>query len=343
VEWLEELGYSEFWLGEHHSGGMQIYGSPELFIAAAAERTTRIKLGAAVISLPYHNPLMVADRIVQLDHQTRGRAMFGFGPGALSSDAHMLNIPVANSRDRMMQAVHTIVRLLDGEIVTEETEWYSLKDARVHLEPYTRPHPHLAVASLKTPVGALTAGRYNMGLLCAMASGVSSAWKTATEAAAQHGQVLDRDNLRVVGSFHLAETREKARENVKFGFEPYMDYLNVIRPPTPTDQPSTGDPIEKVLAGRGGVVGTPDDAIEALEKLWDQTGGFGCLLLSGTNWMDFEATKKSYELFMRYVWPKFCGQNRRRAASLDWMKQNAVLFSEVRDKAAAEAMKPSGT
>jgi len=343
VEWLEELGYSEFWLGEHHSGGMQIYGSPELFIAAAAERTTRIKLGAAVISLPYHNPLMVADRIVQLDHQTRGRAMFGFGPGALSSDAHMLNISVADSRDRMMQAVHTIVRLLDGEIVTEETEWYSLKDARVHLEPYTRPHPHLAVASLKTPVGALTAGRYNMGLLCAMASGVSSAWKTATEAAAQHGQVLDRDNLRVVGSFHLAETREKARENVKFGFEPYMDYLNVIRPPTPTDQPSTGDPIEKVLAGRGGVVGTPDDAIEALEKLWDQTGGFGCLLLSGTNWMDFEATKKSYELFMRYVWPKFCGQNRRRAASLDWMKQNAVLFSEVRDKAAAEAMKPSGT
>jgi limonene 1,2-monooxygenase len=343
VEWLEELGYSEFWLGEHHSGGMQIYGSPELFIAAAAERTTRIKLGAAVISLPYHNPLMVADRIVQLDHQTRGRAMFGFGPGALSSDAHMLNISVADSRDRMMQAVHTIVRLIDGEVVTEETDWYTLKDARVHLEPYTRPRPHLAVASLKTPTGALTAGRYNMGLLCAMASGVSSAWKTATEAAAQHGQVLDRDNLRVVGSFHLAETREKARENVKFGFEPYMEYLNVIRPPTATDAPSTGDPIEKVLAGRGGVVGTPDDALEALEKLWDQTGGFGCLLLSGTNWMDFEATKKSYELFMRYVWPKFCGQNRRRVASLDWMKQNAVLFSDLRDKAAAESMKPGGT
>jgi limonene 1,2-monooxygenase len=343
VEWLDELGYSEFWLGEHHSGGMQIYGSPELFIAAAAERTTRIKLGAAVISLPYHNPLMVADRIVQLDHQTRGRAMFGFGPGALSSDAHMLNIPVAESRDRMMQAVHTIVRLLDGDVVTEETEWYSLKDARVHLEPYTRPRPHLAVASLKTPIGALTAGRYNMGLLCAMASGVKSAWKTATDAAAEHGQVLDRDNLRVVGSFHLAETREKARENVKFGFEPYMEYLNVIRPPTPTDQPSSGDPIEKAIAGRGGVVGTPDDAVEALEKLWDQTGGFGCLLLSGTNWMDFEATKKSYELFMRYVWPKFCGQNRRRAASMDWMKQNAQLFSDIRDKAAAEAMKPSGT
>ena len=343
VEWLDELGYSEYWLGEHHSGGMQIYGSPELFIAAAAERSTRIKLGAAVISLPYHNPLMVADRIVQLDHQTRGRAMFGFGPGALSSDAHMLNIPVDKSRDRMMQAAHTIVRLIDGDIVTEETEWYSLKDARVHLEPYTRPRPHLAVASLKTPTGALMAGRYNMGLLCAMATGVSSAWKTATEEAARHGHVLDRANLRVVGSFHLAETREKARENVKYGFGPYMEYSDVIRPPGPTNQPSVGDPIEKAIAGRGGVVGTPDDAVEALEKLWDLTGGFGCLLLSGTNWMDFEATKKSYELFMRNVWPKFCGQNRRRAASMDWMKQNAQIFSDIRDKAASDAMKPSAT
>jgi limonene 1,2-monooxygenase len=342
VQWLEELGYSEFWLGEHHSGGMQIYGSPELFIAAAAERTSRIKLGAAVISLPYHNPLMVADRIAQLDHQTRGRAMFGFGPGALSSDAHMLNIPVAESRDRLQQAVHAIVRLLDGEVVTEETDWYSLKDARVHLEPYTRPRPHLAVASLKTPTGALMAGRYNMGLLCAMAAGVSGAWKVASEAATQHGHTLDRANLRVMGSFHLAETREKARENVKFGLDHFMQYLDVLRPPSPTDQPATGDPIEKALAGRGGVVGTPDDAVEALEKLWDQTGGFGCLLLSGTNWMNFEATKKSYELFMRYVWPKFCGQNRRRAASLDWMKQNAQLFSEIRDKAAADAMKPGG-
>ena len=52
VQWLEHLGYSEVWMGEHHSGGMQIYGSPELFIATAAERTSRIMLGAGVISVP---------------------------------------------------------------------------------------------------------------------------------------------------------------------------------------------------------------------------------------------------------------------------------------------------
>ena len=90
IQFLDQLGYDEAWIGEHHSGGYEIYGSPELFIATAAERTRRIRLGTGVISLPYHNPLMVADRLVQLDYQTRGRAMFGFGPGLLTSDAMML-------------------------------------------------------------------------------------------------------------------------------------------------------------------------------------------------------------------------------------------------------------
>jgi limonene 1,2-monooxygenase len=340
VEWLDQLGYAEYWIGEHHSSGLQIYGSPELFIAAAAERTQRIKLGAAVISLPYHNPLMVADRIVQLDHQTRGRAMFGFGPGALSSDAHMLGIPIAKSRERMTQAIDTIVRLLDGETVTEETDWYTLRDAYLHIEPYTQPRPHLAVASLRTPTGALTAGRHNMGLLCAMASGVRDAWRIANEEAAKHGNTLDRRNLRVVGSFHLADTREEARKLVQHGLDDYLEYLNVLRPPAAGA--SAGPvPIEQVIAARGGVVGTVDDAVEALEKLWDETGGFGTLLLSGTNWMDHDAQKRSYELFMRYVVPKFTGQNRRRDASLQWMKDNAVSFSEIRDQAAEGAMSKS--
>ena len=83
---LERLGYDEFWCGEHHSTGWEVIASPELFLAAAAERTNRIMLGTGVISLPYHHPYMVAQRIVQLDHQSRGRVIFGSGPGALPSD-----------------------------------------------------------------------------------------------------------------------------------------------------------------------------------------------------------------------------------------------------------------
>src|SRR5258706_12795385 len=66
VEHLDRLGYEEAWIGEHHSAGFEIISSPELFIAAAAERTKRIKLGTGVVSLPYHNPLTVANRILQL-------------------------------------------------------------------------------------------------------------------------------------------------------------------------------------------------------------------------------------------------------------------------------------
>jgi limonene 1,2-monooxygenase len=97
VEWIEQLGYDEAWIGEHHSAGYEIIASPEVFIAAAAARTRRIRLGTGVSSLPYHHPLILADRMVQLDHMTRGRVMFGVGPGALPSDAFMMGIDVARS------------------------------------------------------------------------------------------------------------------------------------------------------------------------------------------------------------------------------------------------------
>ncbi|MGB6085604.1 LLM class flavin-dependent oxidoreductase, partial [Parvibaculum sp.] len=105
IEWLDKIGFEEAWIGEHHSAGYEIIASPELFIAAAAERTHRIKLGTGVVSLPYHNPLMAANRIIQLDHMTRGRVMFGAGPGLLPSDAHMLGIEVAKQRDRMVESL----------------------------------------------------------------------------------------------------------------------------------------------------------------------------------------------------------------------------------------------
>ncbi|HEX2279547.1 MAG TPA: LLM class flavin-dependent oxidoreductase, partial [Candidatus Tectomicrobia bacterium] len=81
VQWLDYLGFDEAWIGEHHSAGWEIISSPEIFIAAAAERTRHIKLGTGVISLPYHHPFMVANWMVQLDHMTHGRVMMGVGPG----------------------------------------------------------------------------------------------------------------------------------------------------------------------------------------------------------------------------------------------------------------------
>ena len=102
VAQLDELGYDEFWCGEHHSSGWETIASPEMFLAAAGERTKRIRLGTGVISLPYHHPYNVAQRMVQLDHMTGGRAIFGSGPGALASDAHTLGkIGRASCRERV--------------------------------------------------------------------------------------------------------------------------------------------------------------------------------------------------------------------------------------------------
>ena len=115
VEHLDKLGYDEFWCGEHHSSGWETIGSPEMFLAAAGERTKRIKLATGVVSLPYHHPFNVAQRMVQLDYMTGGRVIFGSGPGALASDAHTLGIDPMLLRDRQDEAIGIIRRLMRGE------------------------------------------------------------------------------------------------------------------------------------------------------------------------------------------------------------------------------------
>src|SRR6266571_4371922 len=168
--WLDKLGFHEAWIGEHHSAGYEIISSPEIFIAFAAERTRHIRLGTGVVSLPYHHPMMIADRIVQLDHMTRGRVMFGAGPGLLASDAIMMGIDPMTQRDRMAEALDAILRLFKGEIITEKTDWYRMEGARLHLLPYTKPYPEVAVVSSNTPSGGRLAGKYDLGMICVAAT-----------------------------------------------------------------------------------------------------------------------------------------------------------------------------
>src|SRR5438874_5913713 len=166
IQRLDDLGYDEAWIGEHHSAGYEIIASPEIFIAAAAERTRHIRFGTGVASVPYHQPLMLADRIMQLDHQTRGRAMFGVGPGALPSDAFMMGIEVERQREMMEESLEAILALLDGEgPVSRRTGWFTLNDARLQMRPYTHPRFEVAVAAQASPSGPRAAGRFGLSLL----------------------------------------------------------------------------------------------------------------------------------------------------------------------------------
>ena len=236
MQWLDRLGFHEAWIGEHHSAGWETISSPELFIAVAAERTRSIRFGTGVISLPYHNPLMTANRIIQLDHHTRGRVMFGAGPGLLASDALMLGIDPNTQRDRMAEALDVILRFFRGEIVTEKTDWYTFVNARAHLRPYTRPYPEVAVVSAVTPSGGRLAGKYDLSMICVAATNpfgydaLAANWQIANDIAAEQGRTMDPSRLRLVGPMHIAETRQKAFENCRFGFERYLGYLNNNQP-----------------------------------------------------------------------------------------------------------------
>lgn len=321
VEWADWLGFREVWFGEHHSTGWETVSSPELMIAAAAENTKHIRLGTGVISLPFHNPLMVANRIIQLDHMTRGRAMFGVGPGLLVTDAKMLGVDIKSQRDYMAQALDVILQLLQGNEVTAQSSWYDLNSARVHLLPYTDPHPEIAVASAVTPSGGTIAGRYELGMLCVAAAEpagfdvLAENWKVANEVAAENGNQMDPERLRLVVPMHLAETRDKARADVAAGLRRWCEYFDRVAPQGSSGMLEHGDPAELLVDSGRAVIGTPGDAIEMIEKLQKQQGDFGRVLLQSTNWAEWEETKKSYELYARFVMPHFSKVNALRQDS----------------------------
>jgi limonene 1,2-monooxygenase len=335
VEWMDQLGYDEAWIGEHHSAAYELIASPEVFIAAAAERTKHIRLGTGVSSLPYHHPLMLADRINQLDHMTRGRVMFGVGPGALVSDAFMMGIPVGKQRDRMDEALKVLVPLLRGEVVTHKSDWFELSNARLQMTPYSRPSVEIAVASQVSPTGARAAGQHGLGLLSLGATStagfnaLASNWAIANEQAAEHGQVMDRNAWRLVGPMHIAETREQAMEDIRFGLDKWIYYFREIA--NLPIVPEGDDPVKAMVDTGLAVIGTPQDAIDRIQQLVDESGGFGAFLFMAHNWANWTATKRSYELMARYVFPKFQDLNINRESSMAWVKDNKEDFTtEVR-------------
>lgn len=344
VEWVEKLGFSEAWFGEHHSTGWETICSPELMIAAAAERTGRIRLGTGVVSMPYHNPLMVANRILQLDHMTMGRVMFGIGPGLLPTDADMIGVDIKSLRDMLVEVAEIIVPLLSGEEVTHKTSWYTLNKARTHLLPYTRPHPEIACASAITPSGGMLAGKHGFGMLCVAATETAGFdvldenWKIANQVAAENGKTMDPSKLRLVVPMHVAHSREQARKDVARGMADWVEYYERVAPAGMRGM-TGGDPVDIMVDSGRAVIGTPDDAIAMIEKLQAKQGEFGVMLFQSHNWAEWEETKKSYELYARFVMPHFANTNRNRQASYAGLSDAIDRLEPERQKGADEAFR----
>ena len=217
---LDHLGFEEAWMGEHHSTGAEIVPAPDVFIAAAAERTERIRFGTGVMSLPYHHPLITADRITQLDLQTRGRLIVGTGPGKIPLDAHMMGITTTNQRRMQGEALEAVLALLRGEVVNMETDWFTLRDARAQLPTYNPAGIEVATASTISPNGSVLAGKHGLSLLSLAASSqagyesLDRNWGVYEQVSAENGYVADRSTWRLVNPMFIAETREDAERAV---------------------------------------------------------------------------------------------------------------------------------
>ena len=348
IDHLDRLGFDEVWVGEHHSGGAEIIASPEVVLAAAAERTRRIRLGTGVITLPYHNPFLVADLAVQLDHQLMGRFMLGVGAGALAYDAHMLGIDHNEIRNRLDQSVGVVIRLLNGDTVSESTNWYELRDARLQVLPYSNPRMEIAIPAVNTSAGPRIAGKYGASLLSIAATigkgfdALPDIWATYSNAARSSGIIADHSTWRLVGPVHVAENARPGASERAFSSQFWLNYFTKVGT-LPLGVYGDGVielEIDALIEAGIAVIGTPDDMIAQIRRLQSKAGPFGCFLDMAHYWADFDATMKSYELIARFVMPCFQGQLAARAEALRWAKSMHPQLSERRRQAAAlEAVK----
>lgn len=348
---LDALGYDEFWVGEHHSTGWEVIASPEMFLAGVAEHTHRIRLGTGVVSLPYHHPFNVAQRMVQLDHMSGGRVIFGTGPGALPSDAHMLGIDPMTQRDRQDEAIGVIQRLFAGERVSHKSDWFTLQDARLQLFPLQEEMPIVAASSI-SPSGMTLAGKYGLGVLSigsnsdAGLAALPTQWGFAEEAARKSGKTVDRKNWRVLMSWHIAETREQAIAESAQGLMHWHNEYTVgtLMRPGAAAFKTPEEAVEQTAfsPGAAAVIGTPDDLVAAIRKLHDSAGGFGVVLGFVHDWANRENTNRSWELVARYVIPEVQGLLEGYRTSRQYVIDNREWFERAGQAVLAKIMSHEG-
>jgi alkanesulfonate monooxygenase SsuD/methylene tetrahydromethanopterin reductase-like flavin-dependent oxidoreductase (luciferase family) len=328
IDRLDELGFEEAWIGEHFTAEWENIPAPDLFIAAALQRTRRIKLGTGVACLPNHNPFMLAHRIAQLDQMARGRFMFGVGSGGFPGDFEVAGIDPASGRQRTFthDAIDLILKLWsDPEPGHYQAHSWSFDvpspDPRiakhVFLRPYQKPHPPIAVAGVseKSETLALAGERgwIPMSINFVPARVLRTHWETVEQAARASGREVSRAVWRVSRNIHVAETTEQARQEALAGSlgRDFRDYfLPLLRlgrqygplkidPAMPDEQVTL-----EYLADQIWIVGDPDECARRLRSLYDEVGGFGSVLAIAHDWSDPAVWDRSMTLLAQEVMPR---------------------------------------
>jgi alkanesulfonate monooxygenase SsuD/methylene tetrahydromethanopterin reductase-like flavin-dependent oxidoreductase (luciferase family) len=229
---LERLGFEEAWIGEHFTSVWENIPCPDLFIAQALAATRTMKLGTGVSCLPNHNPLMLAQRIAQLDQMARGRFYWGVGSGGFPGDFELFGIDAqaGEQREVTRAALDVVLNLWNDPKpgLYESRHWrFRVPDPQediglqLHLRPYQRPHPPIGVAGLsprsETLVMAGERGYIPMSINIVPARILRSHWEVVEAAARRAGRTADRSAWRVARDVYVAETTARARQDVLEG------------------------------------------------------------------------------------------------------------------------------
>ena len=322
----EALGYSEAWIGQHHSVKWEPMPSNDVFIANAIARTSSIKFGTGVTIAPFHHPVNVAVRLSMLDHLSRGRLMCGFGQTGIPTDLSLFNLP-ADPRTLGLMTVESINMVLklwttDAPFDFKGDYWHiHIDETRPDigmgqiLRPYQKPHPPVAMAVLKgTSMAARMAGQrgfFPLSTNLVPMATLAQHWETFCAGASEAGRdAPDRRNWRVARNIFVGESTEEAFDfalNSAFGQS--FDYLIRLIGPGRLDgwKEDPDMPDEEVTAEyavrRLAIVGDPEECIRRLQEIQDLTGGFGTLLAIGHDWDDKPRWLRSMELLKNEVVP----------------------------------------
>lgn len=323
AQWADQAGLDELFFAEHYTLGHEPSPAPELMIAAAAQRTTRIKLGALGHLLPYHNPVSLAHRMMWLDHMTGGRYLAGVAPGAFPSDRLLFGTGSKNA-EMLAESLDIIESILtktgpwtiEGKYWAAEMPEFSDHIHGPHLKPLQGPKPEFLMTGMQHGSPTLQeAGRRGFSPVSqeVCTESLRSHWETYSAAAEGARHIPNRASWRIVRDYWVAETDEQARDEVIAGPMgatwsthniPTFAGLGLL-PLLGGSDVAPEDVTLEWLVDNFFLVGSPETVSRKISELYDATGGFGCLLMAAHGRGEApEAYQRSWELLMREVAPQ---------------------------------------
>lgn len=298
TEVADQLGYESVWFAEHHFSEYGILTSPQMLLTAAAQRTKNIRLGVSIVSLPFHNPIRIAEDYALLDVLSNGRLNLGLGSGYLPHEFTGFNVDRKDKAFRFNDSLAVIEKAWSGETFSHEGEYYQFSDVQLQVIPKQAQVP-VWIGTLSSR-GAQYVGKmgYNiMGVPYVASNSIAELKQVIDDyKKAYHEAGHDEQKINIPLALHtyIAETREEAERIAKPHLNLYLE----------TRQYGKGAQYEDLEAREQLLIGTPEDVIHMLRK-YQEVGCDHIMMLMNFGGLPHNKVLKSMELAAKEVMPAF--------------------------------------